>query len=64
MPQYLPESLSARVRNIKDVADDLTGELFRAHVDPASAIHDMVMFIRTEAETILKRARASPVIDS
>jgi hypothetical protein len=53
MSQSLPDSVTTRVRNIKDVADDLTRELIRAQVPAVSAVFDMVAFIHTEAETIL-----------
>jgi hypothetical protein len=59
MSHPLPAYLVARVENIRDVADDLTRELIRAQMSPSSAIVDLVIFVRTEAEAILADATTS-----
>ena len=50
MPLASP-SLATQLRNIRDVADDLSRELFRVQCHPTSAIHEMTAFIKAGAET-------------
>jgi hypothetical protein len=50
----LHDRVTAQLKNIQDVADDLSRELFRAQCTPASGIHEMTAFIKAEAEAALK----------
>jgi hypothetical protein len=52
-------SLVTRLSEIRDVAHDLTLELGRRPYAPKTAVHEMVAFIKAEAEEAL-RALASP----
>jgi hypothetical protein len=53
MPLPLPPPLAVQLRNIKDLADDLSRELMRAQCQPTGAIYEMAAFIKAEAETAL-----------
>jgi hypothetical protein len=57
MPQkHRSQPLAIRLREIRDVASDLTRELARLRrvAAPANAAHDMAAFIQTEAEAALR----------
>jgi hypothetical protein len=49
----LSPPLAVQLRNIRDVADDLSRELFRVQCPPTSAVHGMTAFIKAEAEAAL-----------
>jgi hypothetical protein len=53
MPQSPTDRVTAQLMNIKGVADDLSRELLRAQCHPTSVVHEMTMFIKTEAEAAL-----------
>jgi hypothetical protein len=54
MPLSLsPPPMAVQLRNIRDVADDLSRELIRVQCPPSSAIHEMTAFIKAEAEAAL-----------
>jgi hypothetical protein len=53
MPQSSPSDLVVQLTNIRDVAEDLSHELFRVGCNPTSVIHAMTLFIKGEAETAL-----------
>jgi len=60
-----PATITARLNHIRDVAHDLALELVRMRSipPPSSAVHDMAVFIETEAEAALralKKPRPSP----
>jgi hypothetical protein len=57
MPLSLPTRVIVRLRNIKDVAEDLSRELLRVQGHPTSALHDMVRFIQAEADMALSALR-------
>jgi hypothetical protein len=59
MPRPSPSLLAIRLRNIKDVADDLSRELLRVQCPPTSAIHQMTAFIKAEAERALRALNKS-----
>jgi len=60
MPLPPPSLLAARLNNIKDVADDLSRELFRVRCHPTGAIYDMALFIKAEAESALSALKKPP----
>jgi hypothetical protein len=60
MVSFMPQKrrsqpLASRLRDIRDVASDLTRELSRVRrvAAPANAVHDMAAFIQTEVEAAL-----------
>jgi hypothetical protein len=52
--------LAVQLRHIRDVADDLSRELFRMQCHPASSIYEMTVFIKAEAETALTALKKHP----
>ena len=53
MPQASPSDLVVHLTNIRDVAEDLSHELFRVGCNPTNVIYAMTVFIKVEAETAL-----------
>jgi hypothetical protein len=45
--------VAVRLRRIKDVAEDLSRELLRVQGPPPSALYEMALFIKAEADTAL-----------
>jgi hypothetical protein len=53
MPLSMQARVAVRLRRIKEVAEDLSRELLREQRLPTSALYDMALFIKAEAETAL-----------
>ena len=60
MPQSSPSDRVVQLTNIRDVADDLSRELFRVGCTPTSVIYAMTAFIKAEAETALSALNNPP----
>jgi hypothetical protein len=60
MPQSSSSDLVVQLTNIRDVADNLSHELFRVGCNPTSVIHAMSLFIKREAETALNALKPPP----
>jgi hypothetical protein len=53
MPRSVQARVAVRLRKIKDVAEDLSREILRVQRPPTSALYDMAVFIKAEADTAL-----------
>ena len=60
MPLSVQARVAVRLRKIKDVAEDLSRELLRAQCPPTSALHDMAVFIKAEADAALSALKRPP----
>ena len=58
-PSSLPD-LVVQLTNIRDVADDLSHELFRVGCNPTSVIYALTAFIKAEADTALRALNNPP----
>jgi phosphate uptake regulator len=59
MPLSVEARVAVRLRRIKDVAEDLSRELLRVQCPSTSALHDMAVFIKAEADTALTALKKS-----
>jgi hypothetical protein len=59
-----PRSVADGLRDIRDLAADLTRELVRAGIHPGSASYSMAALIRDEANGLLVTVDGPPVIDA
>jgi hypothetical protein len=54
MPRTSQQAVTSRLSRIRDVADDLSRELFRVPVLPNNIVYEMVAAIKADADAALR----------